>query len=71
MKTVNLGSKYDHRITLRLNDDQMNYLVMISNVLGVSPSDYMRMSLNAAMVQFQKEAVGSHENDKTNFYDLV
>ena len=55
MKTVNLGEKFGHRMTLRLNDDQMNYLVRISNVLGITPSEYVRMSINSSMVMSRKD----------------
>ena len=36
MKTVNMGSKYTHRVTLRLNDEQYDFLIKVSEVLGVS-----------------------------------
>lgn len=50
MKKVNLGDKYTHRLTLRLTDGQMDFLAKVSEILGVTPSDYIRMSLNAGMV---------------------
>ena len=49
-KTVNLGAKYEHRLTLRLNDDQYDFIIKVSDILGVSPSDYLRMTINAGMV---------------------
>lgn len=73
MKTVNLGDKYTHRVTLRLNDGQFDFLVRVSSMLGVTPSDYLRMSVNAGMMATEetvndtiKEMVGSNENDKTS-----
>ena len=86
-KVVNLGAPYVHRITLRLTEEQQNFLVRISELLGVSPSDYLRMSINTAMVSMKKyddkldEAVNmlvgedkvgmSDENVKTDSNNLV
>lgn len=79
MKTVNLGNKYTHRVTLRLNDEQYEFLIMISSILGVSPSDYLRMTVNSGMVATKngldelssngnilKGMVGTNENVKTD-----
>lgn len=83
MKTVNYGEKYTHRVTLRLNDEQYNYLIDISKILGVSPSDYMRMVINATLMtdkkgyedvleEKQKEGmVGTNENVKTSIDNIV
>ena len=83
MKTVNLGDKYIHRVTLRLNEDQYEFLIKISSILGVSPSDYIRMSINSGMVATKngiddlsngnllKGMVGTNENVKTNSDDIV
>lgn len=80
---MNLGEKYTHRITLRLTDDQFNFLQEISNMLDVSPSDYLRMSVNTGMITYRKQAkaltdftvgkeeVGTHEDVKTNINNLV
>ena len=46
----NLGTNYNHRVTLRLNDDQYNFLIGMSSVLDVTPSDYIRMVINAGLV---------------------
>lgn len=76
-KTINLGDKYTHRITLRLNDDQYNWLIDVSKVLGVTPSDYLRMSVNSGMVimkqaeEQQKGEVGTIENVKTDKHDII
>ena len=52
-------------------------------MLDVSPSDYMRMTINAGMVQYGKNiedmtkgsmpegTVGTNENVKTNINDIV
>lgn len=78
MKTVNMGSNYTHRVTLRLNDEQYDFLIRVSNILGVSPSDYMRMCVNAGMVSSDKSLnetmkgmVGTNENVKTDCNDKL
>lgn len=83
MKTVNLGDKYTHRITLRLNEEQYNFLIKVSSILGVSPSDYIRMVVNSGMVATKngidniangntlKGMVGTNENVKTDSNDIV
>lgn len=83
MKTVNLGDKYNHRVTLRLNEGQYEFLIKVSSILGVSPSDYIRMVINTGMVATKnglddlsngnllKGMVGTHENVKTNSDDIV
>lgn len=37
------------RITLRLNDQQFEFVRKSSEPLGVSPSDFLRMVINATM----------------------
>ena len=83
MKIVNMGEKYVHRITLRLNEDQYEFLIKVSSILGVTPSDYIRMTINSGMVATRngiddissgnllKGMVGTHENVKTNCDDIV
>ena len=76
-KTTNLGDKYTHRVTLRLTDDQYNWLIEVSKVLGVTPSEYMRMSVNSGMVimkqaeEQQEGEVGTNENVKTDKHDII
>lgn len=83
MNKVNLGANYTHRVTLRLNDEQYNFLIRVSDMLGVSPSDYLRMTVNTGMVSMksqlsdltglntEKGMVGTNENVKTNSNDIV
>lgn len=83
MKTVNMGNKYTHRVTLRLNDEQYDFLIKVSEVLGVSPSDYIRMVVNSGMVSTQgkldealgnksmKGMVGTDEDVKTDSNDIL
>lgn len=73
-KTVNLGDKYNHRVTLRLNDEQFNYVCECSKMLDVSPSEFLRMSINAGMYAVplsEKGQVGTHENVKADSHNLV
>ena len=73
----NLGTNFNHRVTLRLNDDQYNFLIGISEIMGVTPSEYMRMVINTGLVASDgdvnnllnnvlKGEVGTNENVKTN-----
>lgn len=86
-KTVNLGLPYTHRVTLRLNEQQFGYVTTCANMLGISPSDYLRMVINLQM-SMQQDAkltqaadkaiedaigrmVGTHEDVKTDGNDIV
>jgi negative regulator of replication initiation len=68
-----------NRITLRLNDEQFNYVKSNSDVLGVSPSEFLRMVVNLSMSVGKKteeklqEKLGGQgrENDKANINDIV
>lgn len=77
MKTVNLGDKYTHRVTLRLSDEQFEFLLSVSEILGVSPSEYLRMSINSGMVAVKKgvltesEVAGTNENVKADKHDKL
>ena len=76
----NMGTGYNNRISLRLNDEQYNFVIECSELLGVKPSDYIRMSINSGMVALKQknitlnvndlyrtiEEVGTHENVKTD-----
>lgn len=66
-----------NRITLRLNERQFEYVKKQSDILGVSPSEYIRMLLNSMISlidsiedQVQKEVFG-RENDETDCDNLV
>lgn len=37
------------RVTLRLNENQFNFVKSSADILGVSPSDFLRMVINASM----------------------
>lgn len=65
----------NQRITLRLNEAQFNHVKSNADFLGVSPSDFLRMVVNASMAssKLMKEKMEGfgRENDKTNFDNLV
>lgn len=69
-----------HRITLRLNDEQFEFVKNNADSLGVSPSEFLRMVVNASMAMTKnaivkienkyQEGLG-RENDKTDSNDFV
>lgn len=72
----------NNRITLRLNDEQFEFVKANADMLDVSPSEFLRMVVNSTMSLTKKamqkanerlealEEVG-RENDKTDFDNLV
>ena len=67
-----------NRITLRLNENQFNFVKMNSDELGVSPSEFLRMVINASMAsavklnQLNKNKEGEgRENDKANINHII
>lgn len=61
-----------NRITLRLNDDQFMFVKDNADILGVSPSEFLRMVVNSSMAMTKKALEGKgRENDKTNINDIV
>lgn len=63
-----------NRITLRLNDEQFEFVKTNADLVGVSPSEFLRMIVNATMSmtkkELNKEGEG-RENDKANINDIV
>ncbi len=61
------------RITLRLNDEQFTFVKTVSDALGVSPSEYLRMMVNLSMVTAKNtEKEGERrENEQANSDDIV
>lgn len=62
------------RITLRLNEEQFDFVRTIAESLGVSPSEYLRMMVNLSMVGAQKitERNGERrENEQTDSDNFV
>lgn len=65
-----------NRITLRLNDEQFDFVKDNADILGVSPSEFLRMVINASIVTtktaFKKVEEGlGRANDKTDSNDSV
>ncbi len=64
------------RITLRLNEDQFAFVKQNADILGVSPSEFLRMVVNASMataktVNSKIERFTGRENDKTDINNIV
>ena len=65
-----------NRITLRLNDEQFDFVKQHADFLGVSPSEFLRMVVNASMATTKtaitkiEEGLG-RANDKTDSNDIV
>jgi len=65
-----------NRITLRLNEHQFAFVKNNSEVLGISPSEFLRMVVNATMSASQKVTVNAkevfgRENDEGNSHDKL
>ena len=63
------------RVTLRLNQQQFDFVKANADCLGVSPSEFLRIVVNAAMstgqtIKSKMEGVG-RENDKADFNNIV
>lgn len=61
------------RITLRLSEKQFDFVKSNSDVMGVSPSEFLRIVINATMStqkikieNINNEEVLGRENDKTD-----
>lgn len=67
-KTVNLGDKYTHRVTLRLNDSQFQYIIRSAEMMDVSPSEYMRSILEHII---SMEGAGTDANVKADINDII
>ena len=65
-----------NRITLRLNDNQFEFVKQNADFLGVSPSEFLRMVVNASMalsdtaISKIEEGLG-RANDKAHSDDIV
>lgn len=70
----------NNRITLRLNDEQFEFVKMNADILGVSPSEFLRILINSTLALSKsaskqlenklKEGLG-RENDKTDSDNIV
>jgi uncharacterized protein (DUF1778 family) len=63
----------NQRITLRLNPEQFDFVQTQAEVLGVSPSDFLRMMVNASMAVTKKivREDDRRENEIANKHDIV
>ena len=70
------------RVTLRLSEEQFEYVKGNADLLGVSPSDFLRMVINATMAmskaavdaaaaKIQESDGDGRANDKTDGNNLV
>lgn len=69
-----------NRITLRLNEEQFEFVKANADILGVSPSEFLRMVVNSSMAmkkgleakmkEKSKEGIG-RENDKADINDKL
>ena len=68
-----------NRITLRLNDEQFEFVKCNADILGVSPSEFLRMVVNSSMAlakaaeeKLKKvEEARGRENDKADIDDKL
>ena len=68
------------RITLRLSDEQFEFIKSQTDILGITPSDYIRMLINSVFYMGKKspkagqidlKEVLGRENDKTDSDHLL
>jgi predicted DNA binding CopG/RHH family protein len=60
------------RITLRLNENQFDFVKYHSDCLGVSPSEFLRMVINSTMsLTNDGRAVNGRENDETDIDNFI
>lgn len=83
-----MATMYTHdklfRITLRVNENQFSFVKSTADTLGISPAEFLRMIINATMVQSNKAVanferhnsnnlmgVNGRENDENTFNDKL
>ena len=54
MKTVNFGEKYEKTIQVRLTQEQFDFLGELSQILGVTSSEYVRMLITSNIVAYRR-----------------
>lgn len=57
------------RITLRLNENQFEFVRSNADILGVSPSDFLRMVINASM--FTQQRIDESKNIGEEISDIT
>lgn len=60
-----------NRITLRLNDQQFEFVKKSAYVLGVSPSDFLRMVVNLSMASSQMSEAKVNDLDEGEVAKLL
>lgn len=75
-----------HRVTLRLNDEQFDFVTASADLVGISPSEFLRQVVTMAMhlqsgidkavapvaeKVLEERQVNGRENDKTNQHNFV
>lgn len=53
----------NQRITLRLTEKQFNFVKANADILGVSPSDFLRMVINSTMVVTEQTTISAKEHE--------
>ena len=61
----------NQRITLRLNEEQFCFVKGSADVLGVSPSDFLRMVVNIAMKNENGKEGNRRENEEANIINQL
>lgn len=61
----------NHRITLRLTDEQFEFVKRSADVLGVSPSDFLRMVINLCRASNDMTAAKVNELDEGEIATLL
>lgn len=62
----------NNRITLRLDDVHFQFLVSVSNEIGVTPSELLRLLIRTSLAQYnklekkEKEVAGPREDEQSN-----
>lgn len=68
----------NNRITLRLNDEQFEFVKYNAETLDVSPSDFLRMVINASLSQVKEKGLyptqkgaERRENEQSDKHDII
>ena len=69
MNAKNLGEKYVKTLQVRLNQEQVNFVNQISDILGITPSEYVRMVINVYMSSYGGGF--KNENEQTNSDNIL
>lgn len=57
------------RITLRLNDEQFDFVRLNADWLGVAPSEFLRMVINSALASYKAGLKAEEGKEKEAFMD--